>query len=231
MSTDWIARGTAGASVVVAVCSAVIGYWNYNQQRVTFEQQKRQFELLQSEQLVLGLESDTDGPFRITNSNFGNLGRVVQFPWKLAISNIGNQKLSIVSYNISSGPSAGFEVYSGIDGGLLTSNGETVILPMVLEPGESRSLFALIGVRVPTDVFKILSGLDPAKRTTQQGIFAVGRKGLDLHGNEVDFKEFDGSYLLSITLDRQKSPRFWLKVTTGRGNAFVTSASAYDRQR
>jgi hypothetical protein len=231
MSSDWIARSTAGASLVVAICSSVVAYWNYSQQRVTFEEQKRQFELLQSEQLVLGLESRTDGLFKITDANFGSSGRVVQFPWELGISNSGNQKLSIVSYNISSGSKAGSTFYSGIDGGLLTSKGEAVTLPMVLETGESRSLFVLIGIRVPPDVFEILSGIDPGKRTTQQAIIAVGRKGLDLYGNQVDFKELDGSYVLSIASDKQKSPRFWLKVTTGRGNAFVVSASAYDRQQ
>jgi len=125
----------------------------------------------------------------------------------------------------------GSTFYTGIDGGLVTPKSDPVDLPMTLEPGESRSLFVSIGIRVPSNVFEVLSGIDPGKRTTEQATIALGRKGLDLYGNQVDFKEIDGSYMLTIEPDKQKSPRFWFKATTGRGNAFAASSSTYDRPR
>ena len=231
MSNDPVARATAIGSLVVSICTGLVGYFNYGQQQLTFQEQKRQYELSQSEQVTVTLNPHADGSFRLTNFDFGQMGRGVQFPWRLQLSNTGNQKLSIVGYEISSGTSPNSTNYSGIDGGMITPEHSAANLPMTLDTGDSRSFSIMIGVRVPPAVFQALSAIDdPSNRTTRQATIALGRKGLDLYGNKVEFQEFEGgAYSLSVSPEDQKSPRFWYAAATGRGNKFTSSASTYDR--
>jgi hypothetical protein len=229
MASDWAARTIGIASMIV---TGAVGYFNYSQSRITFEEQKRQFEVLQSEHVLVSLDAHAKGPFLITSINFGANSHVAQFPWELQLTNSGNQKLSIVKYNISSGTSPMDTFYTGIDGGLVTIGNQPVKLPITLETGESRSFFLMVGIRVPTYVFDVLSAIDPKKRTTENATIALGKKGLDLYGNKVEFSEYGGgSYSLTVLPEDQRSPTFWCQIVTGRGNEFTTSTSTYARAK
>lgn len=92
-SSDNIARITAIASLCIAVVAIVVPY----------VQQRSQFNALQAEELNLRVSPEIDGPVRLLAHDFGSLGRVVQVPWELTLSNTRNRKLSIVQYDVSMG--------------------------------------------------------------------------------------------------------------------------------
>lgn len=171
---DWIARATAIGSLVVSICTGAVGYFAYHEQWAALEENKRQFQIVQSEQVSVRLNPRINGPYRLTNVNFGN-SRVVQVAWDLRPTNTGNQRLSIVEYEITSGSSPGSTYYSGIDGGLVPTAGQKATsLPLTLEPGESREFLVLVGVRVPLIVYNVLSGInDPKLRTTDHATIAL----------------------------------------------------------
>jgi hypothetical protein len=222
-TTDVFARTMAILSLVVAVATVGVSYFQ-------FGEQKRQFQVLQSEELTLRLNSHADGPLRITRNNFGQLGFVVQVPWRLTVSNTGNVKLSITEYSITTGSSPDAMFYTGIDGGMLTQEGKAVDLPMVIEPGDSRILIIYVGILVPTKVHEILSAMTDSKPNTALAVKTLAKQGLDLYGNKVNYAEYPGGEsLLTIEKKDQNSPTFWYRAVTGRGNAFLTSATSYGR--
>lgn len=56
----------------------------------------------------------------------------------------------------------------------------------------------------------------------------LAKEGIDLYGNEVNYQEFEGgTYWLTVEKANDKSPVYWYQAMSGRGNIFVTSATAY----
>jgi hypothetical protein len=219
-SIDKFARGIALVSLLVAIAAIAVPYI----------EQRRQFRVLQTEQLAIHLNPHADGPFRITKHNFGPMGRVVQFPWQVTLANTGNQKLSITEYSITSGIRPDTTFYSGIDGGMLKPNQDSVDLPLTLDPGESRQFVVLIGIMVTPKVHDILASIkDPKLRTVGYATKALARRGLDIYGNEVTYREYvGGAYQLTVAKENQKSPTFWYRAVSGRGNVFLASAATYE---
>lgn len=222
-STDKFARGIAMVSLLVAIAAVVVPYM----------EQRRQFQVLQNEDLAVRLNPYTDGPFHITDNNFGPMGRLVQFPWQLTFSNTGNQKLSIIKYSITTGISPNSTFYTGIDGGMFHADQKPVDLPLTLEPGESRLFVVLVGILVPSKVHEVLSSMeDPKSRTVSHATTVLAKQGLDLYGNKVHYQEYaGGGYMLTVEKENQKSPTFWYQAVSGRGNVFLTSAAAYERPK
>lgn len=227
-SPDKFARVTAVVSLIVAVAAVAIPYI---QQRGALNQQQEQFNELQREELSLKLNPHVSGVIRITGSNLGTLGHVVQIPWELTISNTGSRQLSIANYDLTRGQSPGAMFYSGIDGGLLTMDAKSVGYPVTLEPGEIRKFLLFVGITVPEKVFEVLKVLDNGNNIDRaKATAALAKEGLDLYGNRIDYREFEGgSYVLSIDKKNQNGQRFWCAVQTGRGNSFVVSASEYEK--
>ena len=122
----------------------------------------------------------------------------MQVPWELTLSNTGNRKLSIVQYDVSMGPYPGAQFYSGIDGGMMGQDGEAVDLPIVLEPGESHFLAIYVGLLVPRSVYAALSSSNNRKSATTifEAIKVLGKLGLDLYGNRINFTEFQMGHIL-----------------------------------
>jgi hypothetical protein len=109
-------------------------------------------------------------------------------------------------------------------------DGEAVDLPIVLEPGESRFLAIYVGMLVPGSVYEALSSSNNRKSATTvaEVTKVLGKLGLDLYGNRVDFTEFpDGSYIANIDIQEQNAPAFWFRLTTGQGEVFIGSANHY----
>ena len=196
-------------------------------------EQRRQFRILQAEQLVIRLNPHVDGTFRITKNNLGPLGHVVQVPWGLTLSNTGNQKLSVIKYSITTGSSPNSTFYSGIDGGMVNADGKPVSLPFSIEPGDSRSFVVFIGTTVPSNVYEILSSNGNRDLPTiARAKIALAKRGIDIYGNKVAYQEYaGGGYLLTVDKENQKYPRYWFQVDSGRGNAFLTSGTQYETQR
>ncbi len=214
-SSDKIARGMAIVSLLVAIAAVVVPYM----------QQRSQFQALQNEELVVRLNSSMNGPLRLTENSFGPKGHVVQIPWQVTLSNTGYQNLSISKYSITVGASPNSTYYSGVDGGMFTSDQQRVQLPFTLEPGESRSFRVLVGIIVPPRVYEVLSSIDGK---LSEARMVLAKQGVDLYGNEVNYQEFEGgSYLITLKKGSDKSPIYWFEVVTGRGNVFVTSETAY----
>lgn len=221
-TTDRFARVVGALSFAVPVAAVVVAL-------LTLGDQQRQFRVLQSEQLTILIDPHVDGPLRITDSHFGALGHVVQVPWRLLLSNTGNQRLPIVRYDVSACGAPGLTFYSDIDGGVVTADQQPVALPLALDPGESEGLFVFVGVLASDDVYNVLSlQADPAALTTATATLVLGRQNLDLYGNPVAFRETgEGAYLLTIDPQHQESPTFCFEFVTGRGNVFTRSASYY----
>lgn len=218
-SVDNFARLTSILSLIVAIAAVVVPYIQYRQEQE------------ESVSINVNLHNIKE-QVKLTKYNFVELGgRVVQVPSELVISNTANRKLSIVSYSISTGETQNSQYYSGIDGGIYDDKGKKVQLPIILEPGDSKILQIYIGIVVPPKVFDILSTLKlKPSLSSQQTFLTLARNKLDIYGNRVEFEEYPGgAYSWSIDNKlRQKSPRYWLQFTTGRGNSFVTSASEYE---
>lgn len=225
-NSDKFARIMAVISLAVAICAILVAYL---QQTYALDEQKRQFQILQKEDLTVRLNPHVDGSIRITSHDLGSLGRVVQIPWEVSFSNTGNQKLSLMQYSMSTGPSPDFTSYSGIDGGIMTADQKTVKLPLLLEPGESRSFVIYVGILVTPNVYDAISIKSSSNVRTNSSLkLALAKQGMDLYGNHVDYQEFPGGeYKMTIDNENQKSPTFWCKVITGRGNVFLTSTTEY----
>lgn len=222
-STDKFALGIAIVSLVVAVAAVALPYL----------EQRRQFQVLQTEELVIRLDPNADGSFRITNNKLGPMGHVVQMPWRGTFSNTGNQKLSITKYSISTGATPNSTFFSGIDGGIVQSDQKPIDLPLTLDPGETKPFVLLVGVLVPSAVHDVLAGLTaPSQQTVSKATEALAKRGMDLYGNKVEYKEYaPGGYMLTVENEDQKSPTYWFEATTGRGNKFVVSATSYERPK
>jgi hypothetical protein len=118
-ATDKFARAIAIISLLVAIATFALPYI----------ETRRQFQVLQTEVLTVRLNPHVDGPFRITDHNFGLGGRVVQVPWQLILSNTRNQKLSLTEYSIRSrgSPSSSSSLlYTGMNGGMFHPNQKPV---------------------------------------------------------------------------------------------------------
>jgi hypothetical protein len=218
-STDKIARGIAIFSLIVAIAAVTVPYM----------QQRSQFQVLQNEELAVRLNPSTHGPLRITEYSLGPIGHVVQIPWQLALSNTGNQNLSIIKYSIAAGVSPNSIDYSGLDGGMFHSNQKRVDLPYTISPGESQLFVVLVGILVPPEVYEILlSAQDSNSSTVGNFKLVLAKHGLDLYGNEVSYQEFEGgNHLITVEKANDKSPTYWYQAVSGRGNVFMSSATAY----
>lgn len=217
-SSDWFARAIATLSLVVAIAAIAVPYF--------------QHKVEQEEAIALDFNPHLGGDIKLTDYNFGEIGRIVQVLWQLRISNTGNRKLSIVEYSISSGDKPYSKFFSGMDGGILDLKGNRISLPITLEPGDSLALQVYVGIMVSPKIFNILNDSRMSKPIpAQQAARILGRAGLDLYGNNVDFKEYKGGNFHLAVRKGAKSPRYWFCLVTGRGKSFVISASEYDHPK
>ena len=219
-SKDRLAIGIAIVSLVISIAAVALPYM----------EQRREFRVLQGEELSVRLNPHADGQFHITEFNFGPRGRVMQVPWELTLSNIGNQKLSITTYSVSSGISPNSTSYSGIDGGMFDLEQKPIYLPLTLEPGESRRFVLFVGILVPPKVHEALSVGHLKLRTVGDATKILAKQGLDLYGNKVNYQEYaGGAYVISVEKTNQIFPTFWYQAVSGRGNICLASASTYER--
>jgi hypothetical protein len=227
-SPDKFARITAVISLIVAIAAIAIPYV---QQKDALKQQQTQFDELQREDLSVRLNPHMRGVIRVTGTNFRPFGNVVQVPWGLTISNTGNRQLSIANYDLTRGDSPGAMFYTDIDGGLETLDFQPVGYPITLEPGEMRNFLLFVGITVPDKVFEILEGITEGNKVNRElATTALAIEGLDLYGNSIDYREFDGgAYIISVDKQNQNGQNFWCVVHTGRDNRFVVSANEYER--
>ena len=232
---DVVTRRVAIASFVVSALSLIVtgslSFLSYSQSRSALSESQRQFEIseaAQRESLVISMNPHADGKVNFTNFNFGEKGGVAQIPWEVTIDNTSRQTLSIVKYELSSGVQPEELIYSGIDGGFYGKDGVRLSLPITLSAGESRIFTAYVGFIVPKIAYDNLAPFRNQGLTATQATLVLGRKGLDIYGNAIEFKDYgaDG-YEMSVAPDRQRSPKIWLIMTSGRGASFLSSASTY----
>jgi hypothetical protein len=214
-----LAISMALLSLIVSVAAFIIPY----------REQKHQFEIIQSEILTVKLNPHIDGDLRITDINLGQMGRVIQFPVGLTISNTGNQKLSIINYDVWVNSSMGLTKYSEINGGIEDTKNTRVILPIVLEPGESKIFTLYVGIIIPPEASKLVTPINNEIYTNiNKALVILAKAGIDFYGNNVDYQEYpEGGHTLSVTPENQKSPIIWFQAFTGRGNTYLSSGSWY----
>lgn len=207
---DKLARIIGVLSLVVSTAAVLVPYF---QQRA-----------VQQEHFIAELESKGIGSYRLTKINLGENGQVVQSPWRVVLSNTGSLKLSVVAYSLSSGLGPGEKRYSGLDGGLTDEQGNPVTLPIVLDGGETKTVVLSVGALAATKAIEILRRSAVEKSIPiEQGNLILARSGIDIFGNSVTLKEFEGGHL--IEWNKPQKPVYWIEITTGRGNVFRTSAS------
>jgi hypothetical protein len=207
---DKFARVIALLSLVASAAAVVVPY---------LQQRALQEELLKPE-----LEWRGDGNYKLTGINLGEKGRVIQTPWRVILSNVGTQKLSVTRYTLSEGETPGALRYSGLDGGLSSELGVAVDLPVTLEGGETKVFILHIGAIVSPESEKILKEHAQNKSVTvEQGDLILAREGTDLYGNSVNLKEYGPAYI--IEKDYSKAPKYWIEITTSRANSFRTFTS------
>ncbi|MEW6715067.1 MAG: hypothetical protein AB1306_08270 [Nitrospirota bacterium] len=225
-SSDNFARITAIVSLILAIIAISVPFF---QQKSALQTQKEQFEELQKEDLSVQLDPYVTGELRLTDIQLGPLGHVVQIPWKLTVSNIGNRQLSITEHLITRGDSPTSMQYTGIDGGFLDRKSRPVEFPVKLEPGESETYYVFVGITVSQEIYDILASLNASKQLTDRNATKeLGRKGIDIYGNSVEYKEYENGKFTYFATDKGKAQRFWLQLTTGRDNIFYATAMKYE---
>ena len=224
---DYFARTTAILSLLIAIVAI---YVSFSQQETAQEIQQDQFDILQKENISIKLNPYVNGEIRLTEIHLGPIGYVVQLPWKLTISNTCNRQLSIVEHFITRGETPISTQYSGIDGGLIDMNSNPVRYPISIEAGDSRTFYIFVGITVPEQIYNTLLSVKDKKNLTDRNVAQIlGRQGIDIYGNNVEYKEFDDkSYTFQIK-DKEKAQRFWIHFTTGRGNVFLATAKKYEQ--
>lgn len=215
---DNFARTMGVLSFIVALAAVIVPYF----------QQKSHLENLQQEELKVILNPAVDGPLILTSHDYGEQGRVIQMPWQLTISNTGNRQLSIISKRLSRGETPDSVFYTGIDGGIVTEDFKPLKLPLKLESGESKSYYLYVGTMVPKQVFEILYNINEGKPVSDRAAMKVlGEHGMDIYGNKVEYHGNENGKVSIIFKEADKSPTFWLRLSTGKGNNFFASGAKY----
>jgi hypothetical protein len=210
-SPDWTARIMAVVGCLVAVLSLWVSW-------LAYAEQKRQFAITQMENVAIRLLPETAGKVKLTEIRYP-FGTVVMTPWRVVVSNVGGQRLSIVETELSTGRKAGDVFYSGLNGGMYDAKQQAISLPVSLEPGDSVSYQLFVGVLVSPQVAGVLSKsrTDSLGFATQAGVDLASQR-LDLFSNEISFS--DSKSGVFFARGDSISPKYWLKVRTGRGNEF-----------
>ncbi|MDA0267484.1 MAG: hypothetical protein O3A14_11120 [Cyanobacteria bacterium] len=229
---------TTGVSFI-AVLGLLLA-WHANQliekQNALISEQNTLIQSQLEEQVSLEVNPNlSNGIVQVTDNTIPSFGQIVQFPWKITISNNGSQQLFIVEYRVMQGDSlTSSAFYSGIDGGLFDEDGQSVKLPIKLDAGETRIFHILVGIPIPLDVFELFpTDINPL--TDRELSCALAKEGIDIFGNSVTdmSKEFGTSEIgCSIFYENAgKSLPFFFEFTTGRGNKFSAIQKKYDLSR
>ena len=216
---DYFARAISLLSLLIAI--AAIGIPYYEQEK----QHKENLGIIFNPHIAVG-------DIILTNYNFGDLGRVIQIPWELTISNSGHNKLSVVEYRLSIGNKMDSVFFSGLDGGIKNRDWQIEKMPITLDGGESKTFAIYIGVQTPKEVYNILklNSQQNGRISYKRAVKELARKGYDFYGNKVLFIEHENdSYELIVKNEHPKSPVMWVELLTGRGNKFYATGSRYSR--
>ncbi len=215
-----------GAAIATTGIAAFVGLslaWEanklLNEQNVLIRQQAE-------EQLTIELDPLVNGPVRITKHNYGNRGRVVQFPWKLTVSNTGQQNLSFDTYSLRQGIPPRSVSYTGINGGLFTEDLKPVSLPETLAAGEAKKYYILVGLLIPPAVFaKFPTIADDQELLDRDLSIALAKQGIDVFGNPVEYKDIGG--VMIQYLEAEKAPLYLCTIHTKRRTAALAVAQKY----
>jgi hypothetical protein len=216
---DYFARAISLLSLLIAIAAIYIPY---------YQQEKHHKESLS----IIFSPDIAVGDIILTKYSFGDLGRVIQMPWQLTISNSGQDRLSVVEYQLSIGEKMGLLLFSGIDGGIRSKDWRNEKLPITLDGGESKTFAIYVGVQTPKEIYDILKSMSPENdRISYRRAFKeLARKGYDFYGNKIWFKEYENdSYELVIKKEHPISPVVWIELLTGRGNKFYANGSKYPK--
>lgn len=231
---DPFARLVAFVAFVVAAVALGLPFF---QQWLSGQRDLQLFDSFVQESVIAALDPYVNGEIRLTSHDLGTEGQVVQMPWQLTLRNAGDQETFIVEYALTRGDSGASMLHSGINGGFLSEVDSGVFgkklrpiqWPIALSPGETRSFTVLVGIPVPRAVFHILSSLGkPNPLDTRRAMIELAKNGTDLFGNDVEYREYPNDRFAIIQRRQQPLPRYWLRLTTRRGNAIVTSVHGYD---
>jgi hypothetical protein len=209
---DKVARWVSILSLLVALLAVVVPY----------VQQQSQLQ----EQFTAELESLAAGSYKLTDTRHVDFGHVVQSRWRLTLSNVGTQKLSITRYVIFDVGPGRIMRYTGLDGGVLDTQGKPLPLPLILEGGETKVVELHIGAWVTPRVFSVLSAAaKDGQVPVAHANLLLARSGTDLYGNAVLLSESEGASIREWKDKKTKSPTYEIQFTSGRGNRFQITAS------
>ncbi len=215
-NTDWFARVIAILGLLIAMAAVIIPYY----------QSKN------DEQEVLSIKTIPEGTGGVIKlSADPNKSRAVQVPWIFTLSNTGKVKLSITSYEIQQIEGQTVMMFSGLDGGLTSSENKFFKLPQSIDAGESITFRAHIGFIPSIAVQKHLSKEYEANGAldAHETFISLAKAGMTLYGGRAEYKEYkNGGRIISIDpASYENDPMYKVNFITGRGNVFsiITSES------
>jgi hypothetical protein len=202
-------------SLIVSFLSLIIAALSYFQY---FQDQK--------EMLSIDVKRIYDGEIKLTEyTDIDNLGHVIQMPWRVIISNLGNKKASVIEFKIENihllkadSNQNETSIFFGVNGGLFNLDGVEVQYPIILEGGESRIFTAYAGILTKNKVYEILQknsvenmvSLSSAKKI-------LGNENTDFFGNNAKLYELENGYCyIDVDPKRRKLYSYVFEFTTGK---------------
>ena len=188
-----------------------------------------QFYLTNTEKLSI-ITHLINSEIKLTSCNFGEEGKVIQFPWQLVVSNTGNKKISIVDYDVvevldSSNIETSIRTNTCMDGGLFDLTGHQVEFPLVLGDGESKKMNLMVGILIDSSIFDLLSEQSEQNEPhlLRNDELILARHNVDFFGNPLEFTEYDSStYVITTSQDIDSySPILRLRFETSRNKFFT----------
>lgn len=213
---DNFARILSGLSLIIAVVAILVPYY-------------QQVKELKENVLITVNPLQASGRVIFTKHMYSEMGQVIQVPFYITISNTGSRKISLTRYFIYCYDKYGLQQYSGIDGGLVTAKGEPIYNPITLDGGDTISGFIYTGILVPEKVAKYFVDIKDKTNVDYRELkLFLAKKGTDIYGNKVDYKDYGGnSYTLRVGTDQQNAPTYLYDFVTGREQHFQSNTSLY----
>ena len=146
---------------------------------------------------------------------------VVQVFWEALLSNTGDRRLSVVSYDVRDVTNGQNAVYNSLKGGLFDTRERPLSLPITLEPGESTLLLLKIGLLLHPRAVEVLQEAvpfgKPISRTDLQ--IALAKAGIDIYGNPIELTTYPGGkrFLIGAPPEKRTEQAIQIHFSTGGG--------------
>lgn len=152
----------------------------------------------------------------------------VQIPWLFTLSNTGKVKLSIIGFDLRQIIGEAHRKFPGLTGTIADKNGNSLLMPVSLDAGESITLRMHIGFLAGPDILKPIYELHEKMGafTLKDAFLAFAKERRTIYGGKAEFEGYEGGHTVKLSPDFFLSePVYRVEFTTGRGNSFLVQTS------